>query len=251
MSPKLILKHNDKVIKEIELKKSVLIGRETGNIVIKNPAVSAKHARIEVGEGTFTIFDLDSTNGTFVNDQQVTRHDLQDGDVITIGKHLLIFSNPESSMGDSFFDDDLGGQTVLIDKTKMPKDEPHAPSPPPPQKIKPAKEEAAQPPPSAKPAAAVSHHGELLVTTGDQKSIFKLTKETVTIGSGDSADIKVSGFFVGKVAATVHSSDKGVFVTGEGGLSKAKLNGDSISGKVRLKGGDKITVGKTTIEVKM
>jgi pSer/pThr/pTyr-binding forkhead associated (FHA) protein len=240
MPPKLILKYGDKVIKEFELTKSLLIGRESGNIVIKNPAVSSKHARIEVGDNAFFVFDLNSTNGTYVNNLPVTKHELQDGDIITIGKHQIIFSNPDAMLGSDFFGDDSGGQTVVLDKGGLRKDEP----PPTPTKL--GETVTARSPASRLPQV------ELIFTTESGKpSSYKLTKDTTLIGSGATADVKVSGMFVGKISAVLNLSDAGLVLVPEGGLSKAKINGKSVSGKTPLKNGDKITIGKSVFEVKM
>jgi hypothetical protein len=43
---------------------SYLIGRESGDIVLRDPNVSASHARLEVGPAGVTITDLGSSNGT-------------------------------------------------------------------------------------------------------------------------------------------------------------------------------------------
>jgi pSer/pThr/pTyr-binding forkhead associated (FHA) protein len=68
------------------------IGRKKGNdIVIDNLAVSGSHARIESVSTTFVLKDLESTNGTIVNDKKITMHSLKHNDTILIGKHKLIF----------------------------------------------------------------------------------------------------------------------------------------------------------------
>ena len=59
--------------------------------MIENLAVSGHHAKIDsVGDG-FVLIDLQSKNGSFVNEQMINSHWLKDGDVINIGKHSLIF----------------------------------------------------------------------------------------------------------------------------------------------------------------
>jgi ABC-type multidrug transport system ATPase subunit/pSer/pThr/pTyr-binding forkhead associated (FHA) protein len=65
---------------------AVTIGRKLENDVILSPAyVSGHHGRIEREEAAWTYTDLDSTNGTFVNGERVTRVTLEDGDIIRIG----------------------------------------------------------------------------------------------------------------------------------------------------------------------
>ncbi len=83
------------------------IGRKHSNdIVIDNPAVSGSHARVEAVATTFVLRDQGSTNGTFVNEQQVTLHNLRHNDVILIGTHKLIFEYPESIKAGPSAEDD-------------------------------------------------------------------------------------------------------------------------------------------------
>lgn len=58
-------------------------------------SVSRKHARIFCSRGVYRITDLDSTNGTFLNDQELkpnTTHPLKDGDRLRFGDIGMIFS---------------------------------------------------------------------------------------------------------------------------------------------------------------
>src|SRR5687767_8692489 len=91
--PKLILQFEDRVVKEYVIETSATIGRLPDNtVVIDNPAVSSHHARIYRDGDRFAIEDLESKNGTFVNEKFVmNRRTLRDGDVVLIGKHKLVF----------------------------------------------------------------------------------------------------------------------------------------------------------------
>jgi pSer/pThr/pTyr-binding forkhead associated (FHA) protein len=91
------------------LQRETLIGRKTGQIVLAGDAcVSGQHAkvRLERGEGdeekqVFVLYDLASANGTFVGDRedyrdnQVYRHELEDGDFILLGETTLVFKQVE------------------------------------------------------------------------------------------------------------------------------------------------------------
>lgn len=81
------------VVKSFALdKEKTTIGRSQNNdIVIDEDAVSGEHARIDMVpnahmEGVFDIYieDLDSTNGTFVNEARVKREQLYNSDHIRI-----------------------------------------------------------------------------------------------------------------------------------------------------------------------
>ncbi len=72
---------------EIELSPDPMtVGRASAcNIRIADAGVSSKHAKIWCEEGQYFLMDLGSTNGTFVNDRDVDREQLNDGDVIMFG----------------------------------------------------------------------------------------------------------------------------------------------------------------------
>jgi len=71
----------------------VTLGRQHDNhIIFDAPSVSRHHAQIRVRFGRFVLFDLGSSVGTKVNDQQVTETILQHGDVIRLGTETLIYA---------------------------------------------------------------------------------------------------------------------------------------------------------------
>lgn len=70
-------------------KTKITIGRGDTDIVLDDPLVSRVHAELEKVKGTVLVKDLDSTNGTYVNDQSVTAQVLQPGDVLRVGNTLL------------------------------------------------------------------------------------------------------------------------------------------------------------------
>ena len=71
----------------------VYIGREsTCNIVVSDPNASRRHAELRTnGKGVWTITDMGSTNGTYLNGEQITSAVLVDGDRITVGTTDLVF----------------------------------------------------------------------------------------------------------------------------------------------------------------
>ena len=62
-------------------------------ILLHDTAVSAKHASLRYKDGKFYLTDLDSTNGTFLNDnpEPITREELRDNDVVRLGEMQLKF----------------------------------------------------------------------------------------------------------------------------------------------------------------
>lgn len=66
------------------------------DIVIDSLAVSPKHATIFTNEGESVLMDRGTDEGSFVNNTRIDEQDLEDNDVIRIGKHNLLFSMEES-----------------------------------------------------------------------------------------------------------------------------------------------------------
>lgn len=65
---------------------SIMVGRDrTCSIVLVHPAVSRRHARITIAGDTFTLEDLKSANGTFVNNTRVDKANIKPGDVVRFG----------------------------------------------------------------------------------------------------------------------------------------------------------------------
>lgn len=92
--PKMLIKRNGKDgQEEFTLdKESVTLGRLQGNdILFDGRAISGHHAKIIYLQGKYYIVDLESKNGTYVNNKRITRCRLKSGDVITLSlrKHLL------------------------------------------------------------------------------------------------------------------------------------------------------------------
>src|SRR5713101_5993949 len=91
--PKLLLKFNAAVIKEIPFDKdSLSVGRKSDNdIVVDNPAISGHHCRILKEGNAYFVEDLESTNGTYVNEKRIQKAGLRHNDVVGVAKHALVF----------------------------------------------------------------------------------------------------------------------------------------------------------------
>lgn len=70
-----------------------VIGREraSSDVTLKDPNVSRRHAQVICAGGAWSIEDLNSTNGTLVNNRRVTRCPLRDGDLLTFGLSTFEF----------------------------------------------------------------------------------------------------------------------------------------------------------------
>jgi diguanylate cyclase (GGDEF)-like protein len=73
------------------------IGRATKNdLALDQESVSRHHARIAFDGDAYWLQDLNSTNGTFVNDEPIREQKLHDGDQIRVGRSILKFMTGEN-----------------------------------------------------------------------------------------------------------------------------------------------------------
>ena len=125
----------------------VNIGRADYNdIVFPDESVSTTHAKLQRREGVWVLVDLDSTNGTFIDGDQVKGEaPLAPGAAVRFGDVSTVFEPTDDSVGV-----EKGGSTRVIEVMTM---SPHPPkaaaAPPPPSAPKPAPA-----PPKAAPVAA-------------------------------------------------------------------------------------------------
>jgi PAS domain-containing protein len=71
------------------------IGRVPDNeICVPTPSISRKHAVIALTPDGYVLTDLESGNGTFVNDQRIKMSKLKDGDRIRLGNRDFVFRGP-------------------------------------------------------------------------------------------------------------------------------------------------------------
>jgi predicted component of type VI protein secretion system len=242
---KLILKFDDRALKECAVgTQPVTIGRLPDNmLVIDNPAVSGRHARVYKDGSHFVLEDLKSTNGTFVNDKPIARHTLAEGDTVLVGKHTLVFTqqggDPAAPQAAKETVPDIGG-TAFLDTEK--------------QKSllsglehgRPSQIYDAVVPKTAIPTAQ-GRIGTIKVVGGSApESEYVLTAVTTMIGKTDTAQIRLKGWFKPRVAAAIARKGDGFTITPMGG--KVSVNGKPTDGRRDLVNGDLIEVGGLTLQ---
>jgi len=70
---------------------ATIFGREKGDVQLQDKEISSTHCQIQSVNGNFHIFDMNSTNGTWVNDERVVRKKLENNDIISIGRIVMRF----------------------------------------------------------------------------------------------------------------------------------------------------------------
>ena len=90
---RILIATDGRTVQEVPLKVGrIIVGRTTDNDVqIDSRFVSRHHCQVITTPHACVIEDLNSTNGIYVKSKRVRRHYLNDGDVVQLGKHELIY----------------------------------------------------------------------------------------------------------------------------------------------------------------
>ncbi len=111
---RLIVRRGPQPNKVYELNEDIeTLGRDiTNNITINDPEVSRHHLRLTRGAGGYTLEDLGSTNGTFVNGQRLTgARPLRSGDMVGLGETVTLAYDLAQAAAPSYGDDPGAGMT--------------------------------------------------------------------------------------------------------------------------------------------
>jgi Inner membrane component of T3SS, cytoplasmic domain len=86
----------------LDLKLPITIGREEGNsIQLNDERISRFHIKVQEDNQHIILTDLESTNGTRVNGIDCQLRILRFGDVITVGRSVLLYASQEDIFGTS------------------------------------------------------------------------------------------------------------------------------------------------------
>lgn len=200
---KLIVSQNGEIIENRFLDEpSFTIGSLADNdLCLAIQGVSRSHARITSVGNDDILDDLNSTNGTLVNGQPITRHILQNEDVIEIGDVQIRYRNHKAIDGPSF------DRTMIIQASALEGDAP------------------AQPVGAYALATAKKEHR---LRAGARRGLIR-----VFDGSGPSKEIELTQVLhtfgtPGKQVAVINARPHGYFITHVEGKKPARLNGKSI-----------------------
>ncbi len=217
--PKLIVSQNGEVIENCFLNEaSFTIGSlDSNGLCLTAEGISRSHARINSVGNDDILEDLNSTNGTLVNGQPITRHILQNDDVIEIANVQIRYRNHKAIEGPSF------DRTMII------------------QASAPEGSVAAQ---AVGAYALATAKKERRLKAGARMGLIREFK-----GSQPSKEIELSEVLrtfgiPGKQVAVINSRPHGYFITHVEGKKPARVNGKSIGLKPRpLMPDDVIEVG--------
>ena len=231
--PKLSLMFEDKIVKELPVgNRPVTIGRSPDNdLPVDNLAVSNHHAKVYYEAGRLVIEDLDSLNGTFVNDLRIERATLHDGDKIHIGKHHIKVDTSGDAPAASWDSGKKAVATPRINETMVLDT----------KERRQMLQQAAAMGESMQFASTRMKVPTLVVLNGrtDQKE-YVLTNKLTVIGKSAMATVRMKGWFKPAMAAQINQRDDGYYLGP--GDKVPNVNGTPIHGPVRLNDGDLIEV---------
>ena len=231
--PLLIVKFEGSVLQKVRANGApITIGRGPDNsIAIDNLAVSNRHAQIKSEQGRLIIEDLDSLNGTFVNNQRVKRAALKSGDVVVVGKHSIYVDETDRDEAPASAARQSAPLAKSVDETFVLDTEERRRLM---QQIASAGERSQIAPGRVRLATLVRVQGPI------QEAEYPLTGKLTVIGKSEMATVRLNGWFKPKVAAQINRRDDGYYL-GRGDKSPT-VNGNPISTPTLLKDGDLIEV---------
>ncbi|MBD3345325.1 MAG: FHA domain-containing protein [Chitinivibrionales bacterium] len=249
-----VLLFDDQHLKTYDIQEPVItIGRLPENTIsIVNMGVSRRHARIEKDpSGGYQIIDLNSLNGTFVNNRKINKGALGVGDKITIGKYTIIFKNMvpvanDNSSADSREETDFALEPTMESASRQ---------------ASPHTIQRESPLPSGEQVAGKSDEKQEVleqdpVETGpvpncpvlietNKHVVYRIDKEHFTLGNSENDDIFVDGLFIEEAIVEIEKKDDGVWLTNKKLLGKTKINGKKVKNHL-LQHKDRIEIGSST-----
>ena len=204
-----------------------VVGRETDvDLVLPNNSVSRKHAKL-IREGqTIRIEDLGSRNGILVNSQRVERAEIEDGDVVSIGRFQFTRIAASETLYEGRYIEYLDAYSPAATSSRN----------------KTITHDEGEKTGSTEPAVA------RLELADDPARFWQLGTDAVTIG-GDGL-IEVGGMFSGGVVADIVLQADGALLTKRKAFASVKFDGKSVK-SVSIRPNESFQVGDTTFVFRM
>src|SRR5437588_1577684 len=214
---------------------ATLLGRDAAadiSIEAAGAVVSRRHAEIRrQADGSYTIADLNSFNGTLVNDQRVTQPTtLHDGDRVQLatGGPIFRFVHPSSAPLEaraatetrwrgselSKSDNKIGLRTII--------------------------------------ARSQTEHQTPFAATNNAQLLFERSfdgKQNLSVGRGPENDIQLDGLLISKHHARLINTAQGVQIEDAGSTNGVYVNGGRVSGRHLVQNEDVVQIGPFVLRV--
>lgn len=225
--------HNNEPIKTYEFDSEIItIGRLPENdIPIASISVSRRHIRIEQDAAhQYILTDLNSLNGTFVNNKRMSKTKLSDSDKISIGKYSILFEivteNNESNEATAFKTQEGNALADGTDVSEM--------------EVKNDDIDALK-----SHISKVADINTPVLLETNKHITYKLDDPVMSIGNSERADIFVEGFLIGDEHVFIEKNEEGTWIYANKLMGRFKINGKKVN-KHKLKHKDRIEIGKST-----
>ena len=256
--PTLLLQLKNKILGKYQLQKgaSLTIGRrEANDLVIEDRSVSGHHAKIDSLQDRFVLTDLQSKNGTFVNEQLISSHWLKHEDVITIGGYSLVFNYQEkeklpADAADDF--DETQGMNTTQHRRMMMQSNPT-------KSINVAKfwdkrqrrgkvRDLEPDDPGYDTESREKEPVGALTYLAGGKGQIALTRKITSIGKDPTSDIVIKGLLIGPTAAIITKKADGFYLSNIGGRPRPKVNDEPVNKSIILYDQDVIEIGAARLQ---
>lgn len=256
--PTITLKLKNKALGEYPLQKgaSLTIGRRaTNNLVIEGRSVSGHHAKIDSLQDRFVLTDLQSRNGTFVNEQLIHSHWLAHEDVITIGEYSLVFDYPEekkkpADKADDF--DETQGMNTTQHRRMMMQSHPT-------KSVNVARfwdehrrrgkvRDLEPDDPANNSEDGKKQPVGVLTYLAGGKGQIALTRKITSIGKDPTSDIVIKGLLISPTAAIITQKADGFYLSNIGGRPRPRVNDDPVKKSIILYDQDIIEIGAARLQ---
>jgi len=241
---RLIIKYNDRHLKTYELDDPIItVGRLPENTIsVANMGFSRRHFRIERDPGgQYVLSDLNSLNGTYVNNKRVKSVTLANGDIVSIGKHSVVFEmGAAATVAPAAPAAPAAGaaQAPVLVSTETKR---HATAEGEGAEAVSGSDTAATR--SGEPSESSSFCPVLIET--NKHVVYKLDKDVISLGSSENDDIFVTGFMIGDEHVVIERTPTGASIRANKLMGKFKVNGQKA--KVHnLVHKDRIEIGNST-----
>ena len=217
---------NDRILERfwIEEGDAISIGRDkTARIRLDNAAVSRQHARLEMRDSIYLLTDMKSMNGTFVNGRKIKGTSPVTGkDQIEIGKFRFVMGRNSEVSYPPF----AMARAPGLEPASLP--------------AKPAEFE--------RTVFVAPRRLTVIKGHGTPQQLSLKEKAGVKFGKDATCDVCIPGRRVGKIQCSILIRDHKHYLVHHSGWKRTTLNGRKIHGEERLRRGDTIGIGGTTLK---
>lgn len=220
-------KRKDEIVKL--RRDNTIFGREKADIIVSDAEVSATHCQVQNIDDNYHIFDMNSSNGTYLNGERIVKAKLVEGDVIEIGKTSFRFALEDEKNVRHI-------PTLFTSSSAKSKDKTHS-------LVDTLIEDELN----------SSKHVQLIIKVvygNGHKEVIELQQKVAFIGRASSFGQFDQDTEISRKHLMIKLNDTGeIFVEDQGSTNGSFINGEKINGMHIVKASDEIKVGKCLLSI--